>query len=194
MQILPGNYKFLVSEPIGNYERFAFIYDKRTVINTGLVSNIVLLNPENKKERYFLSRLPYCASFKACRFDFTIITVHIYYGNDKDNDLREAEIQNLVDHIDKLSQDETKTFDRDIFLVGDFNIEKNKDKFYNALVKKNFKMPKQLNDIKTNYSQNKTFDKIAWVNRESFDFNNNCNIVPYGNILYQELEENERKK
>ena len=27
-ELLPGNYKILVSDPTGNYERFAFLYDK----------------------------------------------------------------------------------------------------------------------------------------------------------------------
>ena len=194
INILPGNYSFLVSEPIGNHERFAFIYDKRTVINSGLVSNIVFNNPGNNHDRYFLSRLPYCASFKAGRFDFTIITVHIFYGDSKNQNLREEEIKFLVEHIDKLSKDETKTFDRDIFVIGDFNINKYGDKFFNALVSKNFQMPGKMKNIKTNYNQNKTFDKISWVDRNSFCFNNKCNVLPYGNVLYQELEINERKK
>lgn len=33
--LLPGNYRILVCDPTGNSERFAFLYDKRTVIPTG---------------------------------------------------------------------------------------------------------------------------------------------------------------
>lgn len=39
-KMLPGNYKILVSDTTGNAERIAFLYDKRTVINTGLVCEI----------------------------------------------------------------------------------------------------------------------------------------------------------
>ena len=34
--LLPGDYRILVSDPTGNYERFAFLYDQRTVTATGL--------------------------------------------------------------------------------------------------------------------------------------------------------------
>ena len=39
-QMLPGNYRILVSDPTGNHERFTFLYDKRSVVPTGLASDI----------------------------------------------------------------------------------------------------------------------------------------------------------
>jgi endonuclease/exonuclease/phosphatase family metal-dependent hydrolase len=195
IELLPGNYKFLVSEPIGNNERFGFIYDKRTVINTGLVSNVVFSNPDDKKERYLLSRIPYCASFKAGRFDFIIVTVHIYFGEGTTDKKRLEEINKIVDYIDIISKRAgTKTFDRDIFIMGDFNIPEDGDLFFRALIHKGFQMPLNMNKLLTNYEQSHTFDKIAWVDRPSFQFSDNCNVVPYGNVLYQEIPISDRKK
>ena len=187
-QLLPGNYRILVSDPTGNYERFAFLYDKRIVISTGLICEIGFKVPAKTHQGYQLHRMPYCASFRAGRFDFVIANVHIYYGKTaKERLQREEEIRMLVDFIDRRSKTErNKVFDRDFFVVGDFNIEEAGDQFFNALIAKGFRMPAKLGTLKTNFSRDATYDKIAWVNRSSFHFTGNVNVVPFGNVLFQD--------
>ena len=192
---LPGNYKVLVTDPTGNYERFAFLYDKRTVINTGLVCEIGFNVPAATHTGYQLHRMPYCASFRAGRFDFVIVNAHIYYGKSGDEKNREEEIKKLVEFIHKRSKTErNKVFDRDFFVLGDFNIEKEGDSFFKALKAKNFIMPPNMDTLKTNYSRTKTFDKIAWVKRDSFSFTGKCNAVPFGDVVFQDKTPKERKK
>ena len=192
---LPGNYKVLVTDPTGNYERFAFLYDKRTVINTGLVCEIGFKVPASTHTGYQLHRMPYCASFRAGRFDFVIVNAHIYYGESGDEKKREEEIKKLVEFIHKRSKTErNKVFDRDFFVLGDFNIEKEGDIFFKALKAKNFIMPPNMDTLKTNYSRTKTFDKIAWVKRDSFSFTGKCNVVPFGDVVFQDKTPKEREK
>ena len=81
--LLPGNYRILVCDPTGNSERFAFLYDKRTVIPTGLVCEIGFNVPAKTHRGYQLHRMPYCASFRAGRFDFVVVNAHIYFGKTK---------------------------------------------------------------------------------------------------------------
>lgn len=80
-EILPGRYRILVSDVTGNTERFAFLYDERTVESTGLVAEIGLDIDTITHEGFQLHRMPYCASFRAGRFDFTIVSVHIFESN-----------------------------------------------------------------------------------------------------------------
>ncbi len=187
-ELLPGNYKILVSDPTGNYERFAFLYDKRTVISTGLVCEIGFNVPAKTHQGYQLHRMPYCASFRAGRFDFVVVNAHIYYGSSaKERRQREEEIWMLVKFIDRRARTErTKVFDRDFFVLGDFNIEEAGDEFFNALVHKGFQMPASLKTLKTNFSRNATYDKIAWVDRPSFSFSGNVNVIPFGDVLFQD--------
>lgn len=187
-KLLPGNYKIVVSDPTGNSERFAFLYDKRTIIPTGLVCEIGFNVPAKTHQGYQLHRMPYCISFKAGRFDFVIVSAHIYYGKTKKERLqREGEIEALAKFIQKRSKAEkNKVFDRDFFVVGDFNIEEAGDQFFNALVSTGFQIPPKMKDLKTNFLRNKTFDKIAWVNRPSFTFTDNVNVVPFGEVLFQD--------
>jgi len=194
--LLPGNYKILVSDPTGNNERFAFLYDKRTVESTGLVCEIGFDVPGKTHVGYQLHRMPYCASFRAGRFDFVIANTHIYFGTGtKGKQQREEEIENLVRFIDRRSRTEaSKVFDRDFFVVGDFNIEEEGDQFFKALRKKKFQMPANMDQLKTNWGQDATFDKIAWVKRGSFSFKGNCNVVPFKNVVFQDKRPKGGKK
>jgi endonuclease/exonuclease/phosphatase family metal-dependent hydrolase len=186
-EILPGDYRLLVSDPTGNSERFAFIYDRRTVAATGLVAEIVLDIETSTHVGFQLHRIPYCASFRAGRFDFTVVSVHIF---DSDAAFKEKEIDVLAAELIKMSNIEhSKVVDRDIFVVGDFNIKKEGDKFFNALAKYNFEMPPQLNSLTTNFNRTGTYDKIAWAprkDRDDFFFSGECNVVPFYHAVYQD--------
>lgn len=195
-KLLPGNYKILVSDPTGNSERFAFLYDKRTVIPTGLVFEVGFNVTGRKHEGYQLHRMPYGASFRAGRFDFVIVNAHIYFGKGKiGKKARETELERLANYIHKRSKTKgNKVFDRDFFVVGDCNIEKHGDEFFEALKSKKIKMPPQMDDLKTNFARTKTFDKIAWVNRKGFSFTGKLNVVPFGEVLYKKRAEEGAKK
>ncbi len=193
---LPGNYRILVCDPTGNSERFAFLYDKRSVASTGLVCEIGFNVPAKTHQGYQLHRMPYCASFRAGRFDFVIASAHIYFGKTKKERLqREEEISQLATFVKRRSKTESnKVFDRDFFLVGDFNIEKEGDHFFNALVDEGFVMPPRLRTLKTNFARTKTFDKIVWVKRPSFHFTGKLNVVPFGEVLFRDKSPKGGKK
>ena len=196
MDLLPGNYNILVSDPTGNSERFAFLYDKRSVISTGLACEIGFNVPADTHTGFQLHRMPYCASFKAGRFDFVLVSAHIYFGKTAaEQAFRKEEIRQLVEFIHKRSKTaRTKVFDRDFFVVGDFNIEEAGDAFFNALKSKGFMMPPAMDALMTNFARNKTFDKIAWVNRSSFEFTGKFNVIPFGKVLFQDKSPKGGKK
>jgi exonuclease III len=191
--MLPGNYKILVSDTTGNFERMAFLYDKRTVISTGLVCEIGFSGTIEVPTVFQFNRMPYCASFRAGRFDFILVSVHIAEGSSHGETglaLREKEIDELVKFVKARSKEEAaKSFDPDIFVMGDFNIQVFGDRFFKALTKgpePKFKMPADMDSLGTNFGQNKTFDKIAWVPNDSFKFKNKIGVVPFGKVLYKE--------
>ncbi len=193
LEILPGRYRMLVSDVTGNTERFAFIYDTRTVEATGLVSELGFNLDTSTHLGFQLHRMPYMASFKAGRFDFIIVSVHIF---DSKSYFKKKEIDSLADAIKRLSKRQrSKVVDRDIFVLGDFNIKKAGDRFFNALAKYKFVMPSNMDTLKTNYLQTGTYDKIAWVKRKDFIYEeDSCNIVKYNDVLFQDLPAKDRKK
>ena len=96
--------------------------------------------------------------------------------------MREEEIKRLAEFIRKRAKKESaKVFDRDFFVVGDFNIEQDGDRFFKALEDQNFVMPL---GRRTNFARTKTYDRIVWVKRKSFAFTNEINVVPFGKVLF----------
>ena len=186
--LLPGDYRILVSDPTGNYERFAFLFDKRTVNPTGLVCEVGFNVTAKEHTGYQLHRMPYCASFQAGRFDFVIVNVHIFCGEDEDDMVeREKEIDEIVKFVNyRATRDRFKVFDRDFFIIGDFNIVEYGDRFFNELDKKTFQMPANMNNLCTNFNQDKTFDKIAWRRSKSFKPSGECNVLPFSKVVYQD--------
>ncbi len=192
-EMLPGHYQILVSDPTGNNERMAFLYDKRTVISTGLVCEIAFNGTIANPNVFQFQRSPYCASFRAGRFDFTLVSVHIAEGSNQGSVgtiLREQEIQELVKFIKhEAGRAQGSVFDPDFFLAGDFNIQTDGDRFIQALTGGNaprFVMPAGMNNLATNFDQTKTFDKIAWIPSDEFEFTGKFGVIPFGDVLYQE--------
>lgn len=192
-ELLPGHYQVLVSDPTGNNERMAFLYDKRTVISTGLVCEIAFNGTIESPNVFQFQRSPYCASFRAGRFDFTLVSVHIAEGSNLGTvgtNLREQEIKELVKFIKREARRaQGSVFDPDFFLVGDFNIQADGDRFFRALTggeSPHFKMPDGMNNLGTNFDQTKTYDKIAWIPSDEFMFTGNYGVISFGDVLYQE--------
>jgi endonuclease/exonuclease/phosphatase family metal-dependent hydrolase len=192
-KLLPGNYQILVSDPTGNNERMAFLYDKRTVVSTGLVCEIAFSGTIASPNVFQFQRSPYCASFRAGRFDFTLVSVHIAEGSGHGaagTALREREIQELVRFIKReAGRAKGFVFDPDFFLVGDFNIQTDGDRFFRALTggeEPRFTMPPGMNRLGTNFDQTKTFDKIAWIPSDDFEFTGKFGAIPFGEVLYRE--------
>ena len=192
-ELLPGHYQILVSDPTGNNERLAFLYDKRTVISTGLVCEIAFNGPIASPNVFQFQRSPYCASFRAGRFDFTMVSVHIAEGSGQGAvgiTLREKEIQELVKFIKReAKRAKGSVFDPDFFLMGDFNIQQDGDRFFKALTsgdEPQFVMPRGMNTLATNFDRTKTFDKIAWIPSDEFEFTGKFGVVPFGDVLYRE--------
>jgi len=187
MAMLPGEYDILVSDVTGNWERFAFLFDRRTITPTGLAAEIGFKVSGATHTGYQLHRMPYAVSFRAGRFDFVIVNVHIY---DSDATHKEEEIRTIAAHLNAQADNFTKgtVFDPDFILAGDFNIKKKDDRYFSALTKNGFEVPDKMKTIKTNWGQKHTFDKISYLRRSDSFFFVDCGVVPFKNVVYQDKD------
>jgi len=154
----------------GNRERIAYLYDQRVMKFTGLAAEADPLRKKNKKTGEYEAALgwwrsPYLASFRAGKFDFVVITVHMRWGDSKDE--RKKALKRLAEWVDK-RQRMRDVRDKDILVMGDFNIPKVGDPLYEAVTSKGLKAPKQLLKLKgTNISKNKNYDQILYYPRHT---------------------------
>ena len=165
MDILGPYWKVIFSDTImddaGNGERIAYLYDKRAVAFTGLAAEA---DPSRtvRDGTYQSSiswwRSPYLASFRAGRFDFVLITAHIRYGKRVSD--RIPPLEYLADWIHQRVS-EASAIDKDIILVGDFNITSRRSKTFRAITKHGLKIPSALLKVPgTTLSQKRAYDQI----------------------------------
>ncbi len=154
----------------GNRERIAYVYDERAVRFTGLAAEA---EPPRKKakndagELEYLSQItwwrsPFMASFAAGNFDFIVITAHIRWDSN-DESSRARELRLLAEWIDN-RRAEQFIEDKDIIVMGDFNIASHRDETFKAVTSKGLRVPPPLmtpdGGFGSNLDKNKRYDQI----------------------------------
>lgn len=151
-----------IIDPGGNRERVAFLYDGRACSFTGLAGNI--FNARTKTgDEYFDTiswwRPPYMASFRAGDFDFLLVGAHIRWGSGEA--ARDLELRKLASWVADREK-EKFIFDKDLILLGDFNIPSTKSSLYKTITEFGLKAPKATLGIShgSNLAKNKRYDQI----------------------------------
>jgi hypothetical protein len=194
MQILGPYWKVVYSDwnpdPVGNRERIAYVYDKRAVTFTGLAAEaspprkktkVVIGGQEVTEHRPLITwwRSPFMASFRAGDFDFIAIAVHIRWDQANGLASRKRALQLLADWIDKRSK-EKYVEDKDIILMGDFNIPKVGDELYKAITSKGLRMPSALvGQHGANLKRDKFYDQILHYPQHTKTFTKHAGALDF---------------
>ena len=158
----------------GNRERIGYLYDKRAVVFTGLAAEADPPRRKNRKTKEYEPliewwRSPFMASFSAGNFDFILLTVHIRWGGN-DPSFRIEPLTRLAEWIYKRSKEKT-VVDKDIIVMGDFNIPKIDDDLFRAITSKGLTIPQVLlGEHGSNLAQNKRYDQILYYSRYTKTF------------------------
>jgi hypothetical protein len=154
-------YSDMIPDAGGNRERLAFIYDKRAAVFNGFAAEPS--PPRTKQGEEYLStvsfwRSPYMASFRAGNFDFVLLTTHIRWGDS--TEARRREIEVLADWIEAKRLEKTSE-DKDLIVMGDFNIPSRTDPLFKAITKHGLQVPKALLGAHgTDLEKGKRYDQI----------------------------------
>ncbi len=219
MRILGDDWDFIATDVTdrslgGNGERLTYVFDTRKVSFQNIAGEIVLPNkmlisrslvvPEDEKAKKLYTgkqfrRSPFLARFQAEWFKFSICTVHIFYGRESGDKLKQRveEIGAVAEFFCKKA-DNSLTKDRGLILLGDFNIVHPDHKTMKALEDGGFTVPKALQK-KTNFKENKYYDQIAFkTKKQVIDFveaPNNAGVFKlFGKIMTDSDEDYARYK
>ena len=120
------DYQFSPAVGRGVKERYAFLYkrDLVSVVNQGE------LYPDAADGKDDFARDPYWATFRAGAFDFSVIVVHVTWGDTVGP--RKAEVSALAD-VYRYVQEANGT-EEDVLLVGDFNRNPNDTEAYSRIM------------------------------------------------------------
>lgn len=146
----------------GNRERIAYVFDRRAVTFNGLAAEAQ--PPRTKQGSEYLAKIswwrsPYMASFSSGNFDFVCLTTHIRWGDNEASRL--VELDSLAQWVADKAE-EPNTEDKDILVMGDFNIPSIKSPLFKAITGKGLMVPDKLlkADPGSNLEKNKRYDQI----------------------------------
>src|SRR5262249_51180324 len=154
--------------------RVGIVFDRRAATFTGLASNAH--GPREKVGNEYVGKVsfwrpPYLASFRAGNFDFVLLAAHVRWGGDDEN-VRLPELQLLADWV-ATREKERFTFDKDLIVLGDFNIPSVDSPLFKAITRRGLRIPEALLGTHgTNLAADKRYDQILHLPKYTENFSN----------------------
>lgn len=195
-----SSYKFVFSDTAGNNERMGFIYNSKKVKLLDEIAEYAIPPSDYKDVKIAdvkasfngFDRSPYLVSFAAGKYQFTLMTVHLYYGTDADKKSlgrRGLEAYAVARWADLRSKSKnTYNGIKDVFALGDFNLPKavKEDIIYRALVRRGLQLPDHTSLIYSNISDDKNYDQIAFLPGTKSRIKSH-GIFPFDNAAFEDI-------
>jgi Endonuclease/Exonuclease/phosphatase family len=174
-------YSDVVTDPGGNRERICYLFDSRAVCFNGMAAEAA--PPRIKRGTEYVAddswwRSPYVATFKAGNYDFLAFTTHVRWGDS--DPARLKEIQGLANWVGAKATEKTAE-DKDIIVMGDFNIPGRNDPMFAAMTSTGLQIPKALakDEFGSNLARDKRYDQILHLSRFPDTFTNAGGVVDF---------------
>lgn len=172
MSFLP-DYSTVVSDPGGNNERLGFIHNADKVKLLEMIGEVAVPPADHRHIRMQtvsglfrgFDRNPYIASFRCGNLDFTMVSVHLYFGSNAwyNKDRRTLETYAVARWGD-LRRNSDSSYSKNIIILGDFNLEKKdeNDPVFKALKKRGLILPVHTSRSGSNLKGDKEYDQIGF--------------------------------
>ena len=150
-----------------------FVFDQRRVRPSGLAGELVVaIETDTPVEATELdqqfARTPYAVSFEAGERGFTLVTLHVLYGDAPAD--RVDELKEIATWLAEWPKRE-KEWSENLLTLGDFNIDRRGDPLWDALTATGLTTPDALNEVpRTIFDEPQTahfYDQIAWFEEDS---------------------------
>ncbi len=194
------SYNFIFSDEGGNNERLAFIYNGRKIkllqevaelaIPPSEFSSIKITGVAQTFEGF--DRSPFMASFRINKFEFTLLSVHLYFGDDTEEKSinRRCLEAYCVGRWAELRGKSKYSFNgiKNVFALGDFNLPMldENNKIYKALVARGLQLPIHTTKIYSNISDDKMYDQIAFL-PDSKTRIKSQGVFPFDNAAFADI-------
>lgn len=174
-------YSDAIPDPGGNRERICYLFDSRAVCFNGMAAEAS--PPRTKRGTEYIAddswwRSPYVATFKAGNYDFIAFTTHVRWG--ESDAARLKEIQGLANWVGAKAAEKSAE-DRDIIVMGDFNIPGRNDPMFAAITSTGLQIPNALtkDEFGSNLARDKRYDQILHLSRFPDTFTNAGGVVDF---------------
>ena len=196
---LPNNYFATFSDKAGNDERAAFLIDGNKISTLELFGEISVPPSEQRHiklpgvTRQFrgFDRTPVLMSFAAGEFEFVIVNVHLYFGDDNTADRQRRALEAYAtSRWGDLRRDDVHSYVENIITVGDFNIPRVEpgDLIYTALRRRGMQRPEHSTQIASNIANDKHYDQIMFFPGATKDrFTGQIGVFDYDGAIFGDL-------
>ena len=203
--LLGKTYQFIFSDEGGNNERMAFIYKpaKATVLQEVAelaippqdYKNIKLPGIKTKFQGF--DRSPYMVSFKVKQFVFSLLNVHLFFGDDtaaESIDRRCLEAFCVARWANLRSQSKY-AFTTNVISLGDFNLPKTDvdNRVYTALVSKGLQLPEHSTKVYSNINNDMAYDQIAFLPGMKSKIISS-GVFSYDNVIFADMYDPKKKE
>ena len=194
VQLLGRDWGYIINDMTegkdGNFERSAYLFNRKRVDFAGLAGEIVLWDKlvEDSGATHVkqLKRTPYITGFTSGWKTFAIINVHLHPDKkDEDIKIRSEEIRLLLSAVaEKTSKGHF--WNENIILAGDFNLYRGADKddpnieLINSM---GYREVEGLKDKDTNVSGSEVFDHMFLTSNKYFTLAKDENGVDIGDVF-----------
>lgn len=176
---LSQRWRTLVSNETGNSEHFAYLYDSDRVRHLGDSGFLTA--------RLDLDRRPYAATFQSGNFDFTLVTIHLYYS---DLERRREEARQLADLLTGRTLP-AGSGERDVIVLGDFNTTRRDGGTLSPFEALGWLV---LNEEPTNLGDGETLDNVVIDPDATIEWAGVSGVVRFDETLYANDDEVARKR
>ena len=197
---LGGSWRYVMSDRAGNDERLAFLYDSAKVTLLEEIGEVAFPPKDNANvtlpgiTQAFggFDRNPYFATFQAGKFTLLLATVHLFFGDDKqqkDIDRRSLETFAVARWAEREATSKTG-YTRNLLVLGDFNMPKADpaDPIYKALTKKGLQVPAHSSQVGSTITSDAHYDQIAFFPGDVQQaFTGNMGVFDYDQVLFPDL-------
>lgn len=195
---LPSSYRTLFTDKAGNQERMSFIYDSSRVELLELAGEIAIPPAEHRHirlpgiDRDFVGfdRNPYAVAFRCGGFRFTLVNVHLFFGDDSDANQERRSLETFaVGRWADLRRQSANAYTADIIALGDFNMPAAEpgDPIFEALTARGLRLPDHSSQVGSSIASESHYDQIAFFpGRTQQDFVG-MGVFDFDGALFEEL-------
>jgi endonuclease/exonuclease/phosphatase family metal-dependent hydrolase len=197
LKALGKEWDAIYSDPAGNQERLAYLFRSDRVEPFGLAAELAMRGYERARITIEdidpgldpftgFNRNPYIVGFRAGKFEFSVVNVHLFWSNLK---VRRLETRALA----KWAKSRIKSAGpphNDIILIGDFNLPRMEpgDPIFKELTAYGVQLPKHTTDlVGTNLAGDFDYDQVAFFpGPTEADFTKKMGVFDFDNALFKQ--------
>lgn len=204
--LMGKSYSFIFCDEGGNNERMAYVFNTKKIKLLHEVAELAIPPSEYRNIKLpgvtqtfdGFDRSPYMVSFRTATFEFTLLNVHLYFGDDGEEKSinRRCLEAYCVGRWAELRGKSKYTYNgiKNVFALGDFNLPKldDKDKIYKALVARGLQLPDHTTKVYSNINDDKAYDQIAFLPDSKTRIKSH-GVFPFDNAAFADIYNSKTK-